>query len=195
MKLRLKFPRGGRHTLLILAGLLVGSGMLRLGLGAGEAIAREGAPEDSAMSNQAGLVCEPPPDIAAVLDALQEREDRLATAEAAFENRMQALRVAEEEIQKDLEDLTRAEIALSETLALADRAAEDDLARLTSVYENMKPKEAAELFATMDPEFAAGFLGRMRPEAAAGIFAGLDPDTAYSISAILAGRNANVPTE
>ena len=74
-------------------------------------------------------------------------------------------------------------------------AVENDLAALTSVYENMKPKEAAPLFEAMDPVFAAGFLARMRPEVAAGIMAKLSPDAAYSISVILAGRNANVPRE
>jgi flagellar motility protein MotE (MotC chaperone) len=47
----------------------------------------------------------------------------------------------------------------------------------------------------MDPVFAAGFLGRMRSDAAAAILAGLPPELAYSISVVLAGRNASVPTE
>jgi flagellar motility protein MotE (MotC chaperone) len=80
-------------------------------------------------------------------------------------------------------------------MAQSEVAAEDDLSRLTSVYENMKPKEATEVFARMAPEFAAGFLGRMRPDAAALILSGLDPDKAYSISVLLAGRNANAPVE
>jgi flagellar motility protein MotE (MotC chaperone) len=45
----------------------------------------------------------------------------------------------------------------------------------------------------MDPDFAAGFLGRMRPAAAAGIMAGLSPQKAYTISVLLAGRNAQAP--
>ena len=78
-------------------------------------------------------------------------------------------------------------------MAYADTAAEGDLARLTAVYENMKPKDAAALFEEMDPDFAAGFLGRMRADSAAGIMAGLSPPVAYSVSVLLAGRNANVP--
>ncbi|KIN65935.1 hypothetical protein Z945_982 [Sulfitobacter noctilucae] len=89
--------------------------------------------------------------------------------------------------------LEEAEANLRRTLSLTDGAAEDDLARLTAVYENMKPKDAAALFATMEPDFAAGFLGRMRPDYAAAVMTGLPPDVAYSISVILAGRNANAP--
>jgi flagellar motility protein MotE (MotC chaperone) len=91
--------------------------------------------------------------------------------------------------------LKEAETSLTATMALASSAAEDDLTQLTAVYENMKPKEAAQVFAAMDPKFAAGFLGRMRTDAAAAIMAGLEPDTAYAISVLLAGRNAAAPTE
>jgi flagellar motility protein MotE (MotC chaperone) len=47
------------------------------------------------------------------------------------------------------------------------------------------------LFERMSPDFAAGFLGRMRPEAAAAIMSGLPPELGYSISVLLASRNAD----
>ena len=108
---------------------------------------------------------------------------------------MEALRSAEQQIEDKLAALQQAEAALSATIARADTAAETDLAQLTTVYENMKPKEAADLFAQMPPRFAAGFLGMMRPDAAALIMTELDPEIAYSFSVVLAGRNANVPTD
>ena len=92
-------------------------------------------------------------------------------------------------------DLVEAEAALRETLSLADGAVEKDIARLTVVYETMKPKEAAALFEEMAPEFAAGFLARMRPEAAAQIMTGLSAEVAYTISVLMAGRNAQAPIE
>ena len=88
-----------------------------------------------------------------------------------------------------------AEEELRTTLAMADGATEADVDRLTTVYEQMKPKESAALFEEMDPNFAAGFLARMRPEAAAGIMAGLSPEAAYTISVVMAGRNSGVPKE
>ena len=91
--------------------------------------------------------------------------------------------------------LEMAEESLVSTMARASTASENDLTRLTAVYENMKPKEASALFEEMDPEFAAGFLGRMRPDAAASIMTGLNSGKAYAISVILAGRNANAPSE
>ena len=103
--------------------------------------------------------------------------------------------IAETEIDRKMAALEEAEANLRATLALANGAAEEDLARLTDVYANMKPKQAAALFEEMDPNFAAGFLGRMRPDAAAAILAGLTPRAAYTISVVLAGRNADVPKE
>ena len=88
-----------------------------------------------------------------------------------------------------------AEDELRKTISLAEGAAERDVQQLTEIYQAMKPKEAAALFNGMDPQFAAGFLGRMRPAEAAGIMAGMDPGAAYAISALLAGRNTDVPRQ
>jgi len=172
--------------------LLLGSAALRLAVGAEAALAEgEAAPETPPSQQVADC---PIPEVSdEVIAALTAREARLTAAELQFADRMQALRVAETEIDTKLAELRAAEESLAQTLALADSAAEDDVARLTAVYENMKPDQAAALFQQMDPAFAAGFLARMRPDAAAGILSGLPPETAYTISALLAGRNANAP--
>jgi flagellar motility protein MotE (MotC chaperone) len=186
--------RGARGILWAIALMLAMSGLLRLGGETGRAIASGLASED--LSAAAGPEsCDPPADVAEVLALLQSREAELSERETRLKNRTQALAVAEAQIAKNMAALEEAEASLEATMALASTAAEDDLSRLTAVYENMKPKEAAPLFETMDPQFAAGFLGRMRPDAAAEIMARLAPETAYSISVLLAGRNAWVPTE
>lgn len=189
-----KRKRGGRSVLMAIATMLALSGLLRLGSEAGSAFASGSGtikPEPAA----GDAACTTPDDIAVVLAALGEREGRVTARESELADRLQALSVAETQIQQNLAALEEAESRLAATMARASTAAEEDLERLTSVYENMKPKEAAPVFAAMAPEFAAGFLGRMRPDVAAAIMAGLEPETAYAISALLAGRNANAPTE
>ena len=192
-KRRLKRPRGALTTICV---LLLLSALIRLGEHAGSAYAREddGAAMPPEVATQV-VAAAAPPDIAAVLKALQDREDRVKESENQVRLRMVALEEAENEIAERISELRAAEAALRETLALADQAAENDIARLTAVYENMKPKDAAALFETMDATFAAGFLGRMKPAAAAGILAGLEPETAYTISVVLAGRNAEAPKQ
>lgn len=188
----------GRGTLFTIAGLLFASAFVRLGHDAGRALASQQIPErvrDTLQAESGTPESCVAPDMAAMLAAFQAREARLADNEEKLTMRMQALSLADGEIAARLKALKQAEEELRATLALADSAAENDLTRLTTVYESMKPKDAAALFEEMDPQFSAGFLGRMRPEAAAAIMAGLSPKTAYTISAIVAGRNTSVPKE
>lgn len=193
---RATLRRRGRGTLLSIIALLVGSAALRIGLEANAALAQATEPGDPDARNQAvAPACSDTDDFDALIAALQTREARVAAREAEIEDRMQALSLADAAIERRLEELTTAEASLRDTITIVETAAEDDLNRLTAVYENMKPAEAAALFETMDPGFAAGFLGRMRPEAAAGIMAGLPPDVAYTMSVMLAGRNAGAPRQ
>ncbi|MDX1785346.1 MAG: hypothetical protein R3210_04415 [Roseovarius sp.] len=197
-KNRRRRARAGRGALVIIAALLVGSATLRMGHDAGQALARSEAPIDVSPLGEAPTgraTCEVAPDLQLMLERFQTREARIETQEAAMAERMQALKLADREVERKLARLVAAEEALRATIALADEAAEDDIERLTKVYENMKPKSAAALFEEMNATFAAGFLARMRPEAAAGIMASLSPGAAHRFSVVLAGRNADVPTD
>lgn len=192
--------RGG--SLLLIAGLLLGSGAIRLGIEAGPALARSGESDDTHMEADHDEVADTEShqapsrdDMHTMLQAFRQREARLKERERILEERVYALEIADKAVSEKLEKLIEAETALRSTLELADGAVERDIARLTSVYETMKPKEAATLFEEMAPEFAAGFLSRMRPESAAQIMTGLTPETAYTISVVMAGRNAKAPIE
>lgn len=192
---KMRRRRQGRGTLLLIAALLAGSAGVRVASSAGDALPL--APEPvTATVLPATPKATPTPDreeLGSLLEALRAREAAVEKREADIAVREKSLAVARDEIERRLVALEKTEEQLRATLARADTAAEDDVARLTTVYENMKPKEAAELFEQMEPEFAAGFLGRMRPDAAAAIMAGLSPQAAYTISVILAGRNAGAP--
>ncbi len=184
------YRRRAPGALVILMLLFATSGAVRLGSGIGAAMA---ASEGSAETPAPPLTCPEPP--AALVAALQSREEALAAREVALTDRIAALRLVEETANARIAALEEAEAKLAATVAITDGAAEADLARLTSVYEAMKPKDAGALFAAMDPPFAAGFLGRMRPEAAAAVMSGMPPEAAYAVSVLLAGRNALAPTE
>lgn len=181
--------RPGRGVLIVIAALLFTSGLLHLGEGAGSALALD--LQEAKFSQECG--CAPEVDAMALLDELRSREQRLLEREGQLADRVQALRLVEDRVEQRLAALVEAENELARTVAIADRAAEEDISRLVTLYENMKPKEASRLFQEMAPEFAAGFLSRMRPEAAAAILAGIEPKIGYTISAIIASRNANAP--
>lgn len=193
--------RGRRVPVLVVVAVILGmSALVRLADGSGTAIAQGlGAiartQTDSVQDVAEPGICTPAPELADILASLTRRESRVATLEAELADRERTVEVATAELRAGLAALEAAERRLAGTIATASQAAEADLSKLTSVYENMKPVDAAILFGQMEPVFAAGFLGRMRADAAAAILAGLAPDQAYSISVVLAGRNANVPTE
>lgn len=178
-------PRG---TLAVIAALLLASALVRLGDGVGHAMARADATVPAPAD--APAQCETPADLQHLLDEMTARAARLAEDEAALADRREALALVDTQIARKMGELAEAEDSLRRTLAIAETAAEDDIARLTRVYETMKPKQAAALFEQMDARFAAGFLARMRPEAAAEIMAGLVPEIAHTFSVVLAGRNA-----
>lgn len=189
--------RGGRGALMVIAALLVASAVLRLGQDAGQAWAKSEAGVDVSDLPPGAMAkaCTSEDDMHAMLQNFKAREAQIEAQENAIVERLQALKLADREVERKLASLIAAEEELRATIAMADTAAEGDIARLIKVYENMKPKQAAALFEEMNPEFAAGFLGRMRPEAAAGIMAGLSPEAAHMFSVVLAGRNAGAPTE
>jgi flagellar motility protein MotE (MotC chaperone) len=209
-KIRKMGAPAGRGSVMVIAVLLLSSAGVRLITSAGSALAQDSQLPTTSIPEAAQSLASPLPmpaqatapsvaafagrdEIAGLIDALKERETQVAEREKQLEMRMRALSVADAEIEKRLQSLADTEQSLRATLSLADEASEKDLLRLTAVYESMKPKDAAALFEQMEPNFAAGFLGRMRPDVAAEVMAGLTPQVAYSISVILAGRNATVP--
>jgi len=193
-----KTGAAGKGAIFLMVSLLVGSAIVRISAEASAAMSDGEFPNNLMLPGLTAAPAEPlsKPDraeIRSLLEALQSREAKVVQIEKQLGVRAKVLDVAQVEIERRLSALEKAEARLKSTLSLAQTAAEDDLAKLTTVYENMKPKDAAALFEAMEPEFAAGFLGRMRPDAAAKVMSGIDPQAAYSISAILAGRNAKAP--
>lgn len=185
-------PKTG--LVLIIIGFFAGSGVIRAAIGANAAIAAMPIAEATDKAS-AELSCSPSQTPSALAQALLERETAVTARETRLEARKSELQEAEIRLREQLAQLEEINAGLEATIALAVAASEQDLSQLTAVYEAMKPVAAAELFSQMPADFASGFLARMSPSSAAGVLAGLEPEVAYAISAHLAGRNANVPTE
>lgn len=184
---------GSGFALRFIVLMLVVSGLVRLG-SVGVAVARSSEdainfPVDDPQN------CGPDSNLNELFEIVDQRTKQLDLQEFEFAKRKKELEIAEQLIQQNLVRLELAEQKLADTIDVVDGASEDDISRLTAVYETMKPQTASELFSQMTPEFAAGFLGRMSPKAAGDIMSGLSAENAYAISVVLAGRNANVPTE
>lgn len=175
----------GRSVLVVMSVMMMAGGSIRLGTGFGMALAATG--HNTAAPSEAQRCAEVQVGIA---KALLQREQAVETKEAMLAAREARIAKADAEIATRTTAMAEAEARLRATITQADSAAEQDLLLLTQVYQSMKAKDAARLFASMDPQFAAGFIGRMRSAEAANILAGMAPETAYAISALLAGRNS-----
>ena len=176
-------------TLTVIASLLVCSAGLRVIGISSVAIASNAANAMPATEPRTESRPQTDADLDALLSSFQAREASLDLEDARLSKRSEKLEHAEAAIVAKLKELEEAESRLRDLLAIADSASEDDVARLTTVYESMKPKDAAVVFEEMEPAFAAGFLARMRPDAAASVMAGLKAKTAYAVSVVLAGRH------
>ncbi len=187
--------RSRRARVLPLLAVLFALGAgLRLVSGVGAALAQDPLAGSDAALQPVALRSSPVSDAQLSLE-IRERERAVAAREAELEERAALVGAAQARVQAQIEALQAAEAELAATMALADRAAEDDITRLVAVFQAMRAEDAAAVFTEMDPQFAAGFLARMEPAPAAAILAGLDPRQAYGLSAIFAGRNALVPQE
>lgn len=175
---------------LVSAGLRLGA----IGLASASVSPQQEVPHAPTHGEDMADQCVPADLLETALERVEGRAETLDAREASLNARAAALAGLEAELTARLTVLEDAEARLESLLALSDTAAESDLARLTQVYQSMDAGDAAALFSRMDPGFAAGFLGRMQAEAAAGIMAELDPGVAYSISVLLATRNASAPT-
>lgn len=183
-------------SLLAIAALFAIGGALKIGMTATQAIAL--APDLKLPRGEEPFVDYREEELKDLFAALAKREafnteraKELAEKEAMIEAKLETLEVKKAEALSLIEELEAENERLRRTMGLGETAAEDDLDKLTKVYEAMKPKDAAGLFVEMDLEFAAGFLGRMKAQSAAAIMGNLPSAKAYSISAILAGRNAS----
>lgn len=145
--------------------------------------------------DRTALLCPPSDEVSMLITQIGQRDEELTHREMAVALREQDITIARQEIDGALSRLTEAEDRLAARMQQSSTASDTDIDQLVSVYEGMKPKEAAVLFEAMAPAFAAGFLSRMSSDAASALFSNLSPEKAYALSVIMAGRNANAARE
>lgn len=137
----------------------------------------------SAPRVEAPARCDP-----ALADLLAAERQSLADRQIALELRAQTLAAAE---KKAGEQLARLEQARQDVSALLDRRAamgKADLQRLVSIYESMKPKDAARLLNETDVEILVDLLDLMQERRSAPILAEMDAGKVNQLTRTLALR-------
>lgn len=132
--------------------------------------------------------CGDVPEAVALADTLRQRGIAVDRALADLDRRKQELAAAEQRIRTRLTALKAAKTALGDARGAQAAGTAAGIERLISVYDAMKPAEAANILAALPPDFAAEILTRIQPETSARIIAGIDPGQAAVLTAHMGAR-------
>lgn len=129
----------------------------------------------------------------ALLDRLQARRQELDAREQELNLRENLLRAAEKKIDDQIIEMK----ALEERLAAleAARKSEQDqkIKDLVTMYENMKPKQAAAIFDRLEMKVLVDVAVAMNPKKTSDIIARMEPAAAERLTVALAKREIKEP--
>lgn len=120
-------------------------------------------------------------DLAARREELDRRERELETQDAL-------LQAAEKRIDEKVAELKALKAQIERLVAQYDEEEQAKLQSLVKIYESMKPKDAARIFAELEMDILLDVVERMREQKAAPILAKMDPTKAQAVTAELAQR-------
>ena len=125
-----------------------------------------------------------------VLESLSARREELDRRVKALDTREQLLVAAEKRVEERIAELKDIEARINERLGAQDAENEARLAGVVSMYESMKPKDAARIFERLDMGVLIEVAKRMQPRKMSAVLAAMDPVAAQDLTVELAlGEN------
>lgn len=124
----------------------------------------------------------------AILERLSDRRKQLDERNRELEMRENLLKAAEKRVEARVAELKELEAKVKTALEQRDQ---DELKRFKGVvtmYENMKPKEAARIFDRLDMKILVDVSTQMKPATMSAILAQMSPDAAERLTVELANR-------
>jgi len=154
------------------------------GTGGGEASA--GSPAaDAARSNLGGISASE----RKLLEDLKQRRAELQEREREAELREQILASTEQRIDEKIEKLKKLEKRIQQLVEKHKTREDKQLESIVSVYETMKPKDAAPVFERLKLPIQMQVATRMKDRNMAALLAEMNPDAAQRLTARLATRD------
>ncbi len=133
----------------------------------------------------------------AEIDLLQQLADRreiLDVREKDMELKQGLLKAAEIRIDKKVDELKQLQTTIQGLIKTYDEQQSKKLNSLVKIYENMKPKDAAQIFQELDMDTLLMVVERMKERKLAGIMAKMDRTKASEVTVELA-RLRNLPDQ
>ncbi|MCJ2007917.1 MotE family protein [Methylobacterium sp. J-092] len=128
----------------------------------------------------------------ALLEKLGARRDALKQKSDELELREKMLGEAERKLETGLGDLKQAEDKVDTSGKAKAEAEKAGLKNLVTMYETMKPKEAARVFDRLGQDVLVSLVLAMNPRKMAEVLAVMQPDAAEKLTVALANRARGV---
>lgn len=174
--------------------------------GGEEAPSAEGAGQPAAANAPPPRVCAPSADALAkeaglspaelrVLQSLGARRGQLDQREQDIDVQLQLLAAAEAKLDAKMKALTGLKGDISSLLGQVDAQKQAEVDRLVTVYQGMKPKDAAARMTLLSDEVRLPIAAKMKERALSQILANMSPGDAKILTERLASRMANPAVE
>jgi flagellar motility protein MotE (MotC chaperone) len=129
----------------------------------------------------------------AVLERLSERRKELEARSKELDMRESLVLAAEKRLEGRLAQLKQLESQINEAVQAKDENEQKRIRSVTTMYENMKPKDAARVFDRLDMRVLMEVAAKINPRRMADILAQMTPEAAERLTIELASRARDRP--
>jgi len=128
-----------------------------------------------------------------LLQSLAKRREELDEREQDLIQREGLLKAAEHRIENKISELKVVKGEIEDLITTYNEQEEKEIESLVSIYEKMKPKDAARIFDQLDMDVLLDVLQRMKASKTAPVLAAMDPLRAKEVTTRIAERRS-MPT-
>ncbi|WP_346914409.1 hypothetical protein [uncultured Roseibium sp.] len=131
----------------------------------------------------------------AVLESLGKRRQDLETQRGQLDLREKLLQATEERIQKRVEELKKLEKQIEGAVEEKRKQDESEIAGLVTMYESMKPKDAARIFDRLSMPVLLKVVRQMKPRKMADILGKMSAEAAERLTVAIASSTDDPVSE
>jgi flagellar motility protein MotE (MotC chaperone) len=131
----------------------------------------------------------------AVLERLAERRTELEARAKELDMRESMILAAEKRLESRVAQLKQLEAQINETARVKDEEEATRIKNIITMYENMKPKDAARVFDRLDLRILFEVASQINPRRMSDIMAQMAPEAAERLTVELASRAKDKPAE
>lgn len=124
----------------------------------------------------------------ALLERLTDRREQLDNRAREVDTREALLKAAEKKLDNRVNDLKSMEERIQAAMDNREQSQATTIKNLVTMYETMKPKEAARVFDRLDHKVLIPVVQKMNPRKMAEILAAMQPESAEKLTVALATR-------